>query len=341
MFVGMGDRFDVSVVPILDKLPKNMDKSGQGWHGFESMHGRMEVRSDAWELCAQKHYPKRLPGRKVPQWLEFVECLDKDFAGETAPQARSCAAQAGIEYIVINECSTKQEEGLAFLAKAVASTSGKISSAPTYDIGRDRFDGVKNATGFLQLACPALVCLDEYFKPAAGSTIKHHVHRHGSRRLADVTEDAKQTPSACSRRLVSKVPVDSQNTPRSTSALLVQSGATVLSSVHSAADSVAVYGWIVVLAFMVSGVCAAQLMLGQFSFSALRRYMFIQIDPLLLQRGRTLPSSKLRAAVYISTIMVGGFGQPHCCWMCHAQLKTLTQILTHDAFVAADMEHDA
>jgi hypothetical protein len=55
MLVGMGDRFDTQVVPILNKVQPNFQ--GPNWHGFSSMHGTLEVRADAWELCAQRHYP--------------------------------------------------------------------------------------------------------------------------------------------------------------------------------------------------------------------------------------------------------------------------------------------
>jgi hypothetical protein len=165
-----------------------------------------------------------------------VECLDADFAGEHANQAKECCITAGMKYEIIDKCSTNDQEGIAFLAHAVATTS-KVHSAPTYDIGRDRYSGVKNSTQFLQLVCPPLVCLDQYFKPVSIISAKHHRHGHGSRRLLPKEDTTLHVPSACSRRLLVEEPVAGHGY--------------VISTMHATAEWAAVYGWMVVLALLV------------------------------------------------------------------------------------------
>eukprot|EP00935_MAST-01C_sp_MAST-1C-sp1_P002448 g2448.t1 len=157
ILVGMGDRFDVSVMPLLDKVPPQYLKRNPGWHGFTSMHGVMEARSDAWEMCAAKHYPHQRPGRKIAQWLEFLECMDADFGGESTAQAKACCKEAGMSFEKIHMCANSGSEGLTMLAAAIKETSRlHIDSAPTYDIGGRRHDGVKSSQQMLRIMCPML-----------------------------------------------------------------------------------------------------------------------------------------------------------------------------------------
>ena len=177
LFAGMGDRLDTSLSFILDKSligtpkRKSLDQNTKAyfrantWHGYSSMHGRLEAAADAYELCAEKHYKAAGSTGGVPLWMDYIECMDAKFDEAGPATSKVCAKKLGLDDAKLRACAVSPE-GAALLDKSIRLFNVlNIESAPSFMIGNHSMhSGVVGGPGMLKLLCPSLACLDDEFK---------------------------------------------------------------------------------------------------------------------------------------------------------------------------------
>jgi len=121
---------------------------------FNSLHGPGEVVADAFELCAQLHYPD------VKQWLPFIWCLDQQYyAVGTYNITDHCANQMGFNFTLLHECAWGPEGVRMLKGSADQAKKLKIFSAPSiFFNGRLRHQGMLLPGTWADLICSEISC---------------------------------------------------------------------------------------------------------------------------------------------------------------------------------------
>jgi len=119
---------------------------------FSSLHGPGEVVADAYELCAQQHYPE--------EWLDFVWCIDKQYyAAGTENSSAVCARQLGWDFSKLKGCAWGAEGLRMVTASAELSRHLNITGAPSIVIdGKLVVSGGLQYEGLASLFCTKLAC---------------------------------------------------------------------------------------------------------------------------------------------------------------------------------------
>ena len=184
------------------------------WHGYTSMHGRLEAAADAYELCAQKLYNNMhadaLSG--MPKWLAYIECMDLEFDEAGPARSQICAPKHGLDHEKIQACA-EGATGKHLLDASIREFQARgIDSAPTFIIANTtKHDGVARTGEVLKMICPALACLDKDWR-AHNPTAAAAEHVPAGRRL--VQTEVPQDQHSASRGALVTSSADTMPTER-------------------------------------------------------------------------------------------------------------------------------